>query len=144
MIHYHNLYIYYLLTIYYMDDKEDWMPGIVTAVKSGNSFHLTLPKDIEREQKIMDRHILQIKILNTGKIKPKRRTNLVDNFKVKKTKPELEDSEAHFVKEYNKASDKTLVLAAGRSQFGEIRTKELIDNYTESETEKAESVDLNK
>ena len=56
-----------------MADIEKKMSGIVTALKSGNSIQLIVPKSIQRELEICPRDRLLIEVRNTGETKKVKR-----------------------------------------------------------------------
>ena len=65
------------------EDMKEWATGETTAIKSGSTYHLTLPKAIERLLGVNDRDRLFIKIAKTGEVRKRRRPRLVNNFQKK-------------------------------------------------------------
>lgn len=62
----------------------EWCGGEVTAMASGKTIHIVLPKNLERYLGVVNRDILLIKICRTGR-KRQKRFKTANNLKVKKT-----------------------------------------------------------
>ena len=115
---------------FFEEVTEKWGSGCVTAMKSGHSLHLIVPKAIERELGIENRDRVYIKFAKAGDKKgtdPRFKSSKLANLRAKETIEDLKPLEKDFVKAYKEYGEKVVESAYGT--IGKDRTDELIKKF---------------
>ena len=135
---------------FFEEVTEKWGSGCVTAMKSGNSFHIIVPKAIERELGIENRDRVFVKFAKVGDKKgdkdPRYKNYRLANLRAKEKIEDLKPLEKDFVKAYREYGDKVVESAYGT--IGKYRTDELIKKFgtkkdVEDTSSKPEGVEEN-
>ena len=111
---------------FFEEVTEKWGSGCVTAMKSGNTLHLIVPKAIERELGIENRDRVFIKFAKAGD-KKTAKDNRFKNLRAKETIEDISQLEKDFVNAYKEYGDKIVESAYGT--IGKDRTDELIKKF---------------
>lgn len=126
---------------FFEEVTEKWGSGCVTAMKSGHTLHVIVPKALERELKIENRDRVFIKICKAGDKKgdkdPRFKNPRLANLRAKETIEDLKPLEKDFVKAYKEYGDKVTESAYGT--IGKYRTDELIKKFGIKKEEVAEN-----
>jgi len=111
---------------FFEEVTEKWGSGCVTAMKSGLTLHVIVPKSVERELGIANRDRVFIKICKAGD-KKTAKDHRFKNLSAKETIDDINQLERDFIKAYREYGEKVLESAYGT--IGKYRTDELIKKF---------------